>query len=497
MNKVRVRLAPSPTGFLHIGTLRTYLYDYLFARQNKGEVIIRVEDTDQKREVVGAVESLQKTLQWSGLEYDEGLEKDGKFGPYTQSQRLDLYNKYVQVLIDKGSAYYAFDTAEELEAMRQKQVEEKRAPMYDRESMRNQFTLGQDETQKLLDAKTPHVVRLVVPENKNIVFTDLVRGDVRFNTSTVDDQILMKSDGFPTYHLAVVVDDHLMEITHVFRGEEWLSSTPKHILLYEAFGWNPPQYAHLPLLLNTDKTKLSKRKGDVSVEGYIQKGYLREAILNFVALLGWNPKTEQEFLSVTEMLEKFDVNNVHKAGAVVDMERLNWFNAHYIKQMAPQRYLEYAKGFVQKPEGIEDWQFDAALYIQKERLSAFSELPNLLQDLFTFEPTYDSKNIIWKKSQKDETVSVLEEAVKLLQNYEEVQVDLNDSYQQVLEEQMGGIFKKKVSELGLPNGNFFWPIRYALSGKDRSPNYFLLIWLLGREESIRRLELAKKKLVEE
>ncbi len=485
MNTVRVRLAPSPTGYLHIGTLRTYLYDYLFAKKHHGTIVIRVEDTDQKREVEGAVDALMKTLKWSGLAYDEGLDKGGDFGPYTQSERKDLYNKYVQELIEKGSAYYAFDTAEELEAMRAKQTAEKRAPMYDRDSMRNQFTLGEEKTKELLQQNAPHVVRMFVPENKEVTFNDLVRGKVTFNTNTVDDQILMKSDGFPTYHLAVIVDDHLMKISHVFRGEEWLSSTPKHILLYEAFGWEKPEYAHLPLLLNPDKTKLSKRKGDVSVESYIQKGYLRDAILNFVVLLGWNPKTEQEILSLPEMIEKFDLANVHKAGAVVNMDRLNWFNAHYIKQMPQKEYLEYAKPFLGDVASTHESLIDRALLIQQERLKCFSELPELTKLFFEYDATYDANEVIWKKSNKEEALQALEAGKTFIAGQNNADLDPKK-----LEEDL----KKEAEKLNLKPGNFFWPLRYALSGKKMSPGVFEMIWAMGVEESVERLTKAKEKL---
>jgi glutamyl-tRNA synthetase len=286
---VRVRFAPSPTGFLHIGGLRTALYNYLFARHHGGQFILRIEDTDQERTVPGAVENIIEMLSWAGLEFDEGPHVGGPYGPYVQSQRLELYRQQAQVLLERGAAYYAFDTPEELERMRARQRAAGVAPKYDRFSMRNSFTLPEDEVRRLLAEGAPAVVRLAVPLDRTVSFTDIIRGAITVSARDLDDQVLLKSDGFPTYHLANVVDDHFMRITHVIRGEEWIPSTPKHVLLYEAFGWEMPQFAHLPLLLNPDRSKLSKRHGDVAVEDFRRQGYFPEALVNFVALLGWNP----------------------------------------------------------------------------------------------------------------------------------------------------------------------------------------------------------------
>ena len=332
---IRVRFAPSPTGFLHIGSLRTALYNYLFARKNGGVCILRIEDTDRTRFVEGAIEEQISSLAWAGIVFDEGPHAGGDYGPYVQSERFDLYRTHGMQLVESGNAYYAFDTSEELDAMRQRQQAAGIAPKYDRSAMRNQYTLGEHETQRLLDANTDHVIRLKVPQQEEVRFHDEVRGDVVVHGREIDDQILLKSDGFPTYHLANVVDDHLMEISHVIRAEEWLPSTPKHVLLYRAFGWEPPIYAHVPLLLNPDRSKMSKRHGDVMVRDFKTKGYFPDALTNYVALCGWNPGSEQEVFSMQELIQAFSLDRVSKAGAIFDYKKLDWMNTHYLKQKDP------------------------------------------------------------------------------------------------------------------------------------------------------------------
>ncbi|MCX6140475.1 MAG: glutamate--tRNA ligase, partial [Candidatus Kapabacteria bacterium] len=328
---VRVRFAPSPTGFLHIGSLRTALYNFLFAKHHGGTCILRIEDTDRTRLVEGAIEEQITSLAWAGVVFDEGPHAGGRHGPYTQSERFDLYRKYGMQLVESGSAYYAFDTSDELDAMRTRQQAAGIAPKYDRSSMRNQYTIGEQETSRLLEENAQHVIRLKVPLHTDVRFHDAVRGDVVFSGREIDDQILLKSDGFPTYHLANVVDDHLMEITHVIRAEEWLPSTPKHVLLYEAFGWTPPIFAHVPLLLNPDRSKMSKRHGDVMVRDFADKGFFPDALVNFVALCGWNPGTDREIFSMEELIKEFSLERVNKAGAVFDYQKLDWMNGEYLK----------------------------------------------------------------------------------------------------------------------------------------------------------------------
>lgn len=328
---VRVRFAPSPTGFLHIGSLRTALYNFLYARRHGGVCVLRIEDTDRTRLVEGAMEEQIASLAWAGVTFDEGPHVGGPYGPYVQSERFPLYRQYGMQLVETGHAYYAFDTAEELDAMRERQQRAGIAPRYDRSTMRNQFTLGEAETQRLLAEGAHHVIRLLVPIGNDIRFTDAIRGDVVVAGREVDDQILLKSDGFPTYHLANVVDDHLMEITHVIRAEEWLPSTPKHILLYQAFGWEAPVFAHVPLLLNPDRSKMSKRHGDVMTRDFAARGYFPEALVNFVALCGWNPATDTEFFSMESLIEQFSLERVQKAGAVFDYKKLDWMNGEYLR----------------------------------------------------------------------------------------------------------------------------------------------------------------------
>ena len=338
-NSPVVRFAPSPTGFLHIGGLRTALYNYLYARNLGGKIILRIEDTDRKRFVEGAAENLIETFKWTGLTFDEGAGIGENNEPYYQSQRLDIYRKYADELIKKGKSYYAFDTPERLQEVREKQLINNEQTKYDKFAL----TLQDDEVEDSLKNGIPHVVRLNVKAGEKVILSDLVRGEIEFDTDTVDDQILIKSDGYPTYHLANVVDDHLMGVTHVIRGEEWLSSMPKHVLLYEYLGWDKPLFAHLPLLLNPDKSKLSKRQGDVAVEDYRDKGYLKEALLNFVALLGWNPGDEQEFFTIEELIKKFTIERVHKSGAVFNIEKLDWLNAEHLRSKPNEEILVMLK----------------------------------------------------------------------------------------------------------------------------------------------------------
>lgn len=518
---VRTRFAPSPTGFLHIGGLRTALYNYLFARKQKGTFILRIEDTDQKRYVEGAIESLLKTLQQVDLEYDEGPKRNGKFGPYIQSQRTDMYRKYAQELVDKKAAYPCFCTAERLEEMRKKQTERKEAPMYDRTCM----NLSEQEIDSKKSESIPFVIRQKIPHGKFLKFADLIRGKVSFETSTIDDQVLMKSDNFPTYHLANVIDDHLMEITHVIRGEEWLPSTPKHILLYEAFGWEKPEFAHIPLLLNKDRTKLSKRQGDVSVEDYLAKGYIKEALINFIALLGWHPGkgTEEEIFSIADLIEKFSLENVHKAGAIFDLEKLNWFNFQWKKRLHSQKLSELAKKIAPEVNITSDERGHISYsFSDKESTNEFEKkrgeillemckksLPEdiikksfLNRALITFEekilknpgelhdqisfynkPKEFSKSLLINEKMKvDESIAQksLSESIKFLASLPE------ESFEDVqgLQKELVGLAQK----LELKNGQLLWPLRVALSGEQFSPGVFEIIWVLGKDESVKRMK---------
>lgn len=511
-NKIRVRFAPSPTGFMHIGNFRSALYDYLFVKKHGGDFVLRIEDTDQKRFVPGALESLIKVLDWADIKYNEGtfqahtqnkeeytsvISKNypdilevGEFGPYIQSERLDLYKKYAEQLVAEGKAYYCFCEPARLEQVREEQQKNKIAPMYDRYCLINHSA---KEINQKLKENCPATIRLKVPKDEIIEFEDIVRGKVRFNSSVVDDQVLLKSDGFPTYHLANVVDDHLMKITHVIRGEEWLPSTPKHILLYRAFGWKQPQFAHLPLLLNPDKSKLSKRQGDVAVEDYIKKGYLKEAIINFVALLGWNPGdgSTQEIFSLEELVEKFELSKVHKAGAVFDIKKLDWLNAQYIKQLSDEKLLENAKPFFKEKKFYLAWErsnetlsddekdeyLRKVLTIEKQRLNKFSDVGD--ENIFFFEDiSYDKNLLRWKENSDEQTKNSLEKARDILSDISKENWNLKDIEEKLLE------------AAGDKRGDFLWPLRSALTGQQKSPSPFEVSWVLGRDESLARLEKA-------
>ncbi len=492
--KIRVRFAPSPTGFVHMGSLRTTLYDYLFARKNGGTFVLRVEDTDQKRFVPGAVENLIHTLEHAGLKHDEGvfleegkIVQKGEYGPYFQSERLAIYKKYAQQLIDNSSAYYCFCSQENLEAMREVQIANKQAPMYDRTCLH----LSAEEIAEKLESGAPYVIRQKINLEGFTEFEDIIRGKVRFENSLLDDQIIMKSDGFPTYNFANVIDDHLMEITHAIRGEEFVSSTPKYIQLYQAFGWTAPQFAHLPLLLNSDKSKLSKRQGDVAVEDYIKKGYLKEAIINFVAFLGWNPGegNTQEVFSLEELVQAFDLAKVHKAGAVFDLKKLDWLNAQYIKKLSvDELYQKSLEFFAQKDffmaatnEKKTEAYLKKVLTIEQDRLVNLSEVGENNPFFFT-EIDYAKEMLFWKKMTEVELQQSLENSKAVLANIEE-----SDWTTQNLEE-------KLFAAAGDKKGDLLWPLRVALSGAQKSPSPMELAWVLGKDASLHRLDLALAKL---
>ena len=385
MSEVRVRFAPSPTGFVHIGSLRTALYNYLFAKKMGGKYILRIEDTDRTRLVDGAIENMLNAMKWAGVNHDEGVMLDengnivqkGEYGPYIQSERLDIYKKYIQELLDTGKAYYCFCTKERLDEVREKQKAAGETPRYDGHCR----DLTKEEVEAKIAAGEPYVIRLKLPENHVIKFTDLVRGETEFNTNDLDDQVLIKTDGFPTYHFAVVVDDHLMKITHVIRGEEWVSSTPKHVYLYEAFGWEAPKFVHLPNILNKEKKKLSKRQGDVAVEDFKKKGYLPEGLVNYIALVGWSPEENKEIFSMEELEQAFSIERVSKSGGVFDTEKLNWVNQHYMKDGDDDVLTKLAipfiveAGYVTAEEAEEKYDFlKSIVSVLKEKLHYVQEI---------------------------------------------------------------------------------------------------------------------------
>ncbi|MFH2063235.1 MAG: glutamate--tRNA ligase [bacterium] len=489
MNKVRVRFAPSPTGFLHVGGLRTALYDSLLARKNGGAFILRIEDTDQTRLVEGGVENIIRTLQWAGIEPDEGpyLDSDGtvrqrgNFGPYVQSERLDIYRKYVDQLIEGGQAYRCYCTSERLEDMRERQRSEGGQTMYDRHCR----GLDDEACKRLESEGRPFVVRLAVPTEGVTGWDDLIRGRVEIANSQIDDQVLMKSDGFPTYHLAVVVDDRLMGITHVLRGEEWCPSTPKHILLYQAFGWPQPEYAHLPLLLNKDRSKLSKRQGDVAVEDYKKKGYLPEALVNFVALLGWNPSGDREIYSVDELVSSFDLNKVNRGGAVFDLEKLDWMNSEYIKSCSEDDLAERAMPFFEAAGFSDRAAIVKAVRLEKNRVKTLAEMPERLTFIFV-DPDPDSQRLPWKKSTPEIAKDRLTGLRDFLSSLDVKDFDSREGLEKTVLEM--------IVERGWTNAETLWPMRVALTGLAASPGPFEVAWAIGREATLRRIDSAIEKI---
>lgn len=483
---VRTRIAPSPTGYVHIGNLHTTLFNYFLARQAAGKFIIRIEDTDRTRLVEGAVENLLTVLSKIGIEHDEGpflengtLTERGDVGPYVQSKRLDIYRTYVQQLLDQGDAYYCFCTKERLEEMRKAQQATKQTPKYDRTCLK----LSQDDIEKKISAREPYVVRMKIPEGESQL-QDLIRGTVTFNNRDVDDQVILKSDGFPTYHLAVVVDDHLMNISHIVRGEEWIPSTPKHVILYKMFGWEIPLFAHLPLLLNPDKTKLSKRQGDVAVEDYLRRGYLPNAIINFLGTLGFNPDGEKEIYTFDELVKGFDITKVNKSGAVMNMDKLDWINNHYIRLLSPSELSEAARPFVQA--NVDDMRVQRALMIERERVNRLDELQSRI-DPYIQSPSYDPSVLIWKKADASDAIKQLQGLKTLFGSVEEEKFD----DVKALEAQIRDYMTKN----SLQNGNVLWPLRVALSGMEKSASPFELLWALGKAESLKRIDHALQILV--
>ncbi len=478
----RVRFAPSPTGYLHVGGLRTALYNYLFAKHNNGKFILRIEDTDRNRFVEGAVENLISSLKWCGLEYDEGPDIGGSFGPYMQSMRLELYSKHAQELIENGHAYYCFCTPERLDALREEQQRQKLPQAkYDKHCLH----LSKEEINENLESGIAKVIRLNVEPNHKIVFSDIIRGRVEFDSNNVDDQVLIKSDGYPTYHLANVVDDHLMKITHVVRGEEWLSSTPKHVLLYDFFNWEKPEFAHLPLLLNPDRTKLSKRQGDVAVEDYRAKGFLKEGLINFVALLGWNAGDDKEFYYMNELIEKFTLERVNKAGAVFDLDKLNWLNAEHLRKKSDEEILPMLKEeIIRASYDMSKFSDDYLLKIistMKERVSFVREYLTKSPYFFEAPTEYEQSSI--QKNWKEETP---EQISKLYDAFTKLNNPTKEDYEIAL--------AKTAEELNIGKGKLIHPLRLSVSGISTGPGVFDLLVTLGKEETLKRIKTAIGKI---
>ncbi len=481
---IKTRFPPSPTGYLHIGSLRTAFYNFLYAKKYNGTFLVRVEDTDRERLVEGAVESLIRTLETVGITYDEGpilidgkLAEKGTNGPYTQSDRLDIYKEYAQKLLEKGSAYYCFCSKERLEELRNQQTIAKLQTKYDRHCHK----LDAAEVSQRLAAGEAYVIRLLIPDGET-TFNDEIRGPITIDNGQIDDQVLMKTDGFPTYHLAVIVDDHLMGVTHIIRGEEWISSVPKHVLLYKAFGFPMPIFAHLPLILNADKSKLSKRQGDVAVEDYLANGYLPEALVNFVALLGFNPTGDREIYTVQELTESFDLSRVNKSGAVFDRTKLDWMNGQYIRSVDSNRLFELAKPFWGTAAQLNDTQKEKILLVERERLVTLGELEERAQ-MYLKLPEYATETLVWKKADTQDALMHLKNIIGQLDS-------IDFTSRELIEEGM----KRYIGDNGYQNGNVLWPLRVALSGQAQSSGPFDLLWVLGRQEAEQRLVTAASRL---
>lgn len=497
--EVRVRFAPSPTGPLHMGGVRTALFNYLFARKNHGKFILRIEDTDQTRYVDGAEDYILASLKWCGIELDEGIEEGGPYGPYRQSDRKEIYKEFAERLIEAGHAYYAFDTPEDLEAMRERLKEQKSSvQQYNaltRGEMKNSLTLSEDETNKLLE-DSPYVVRFKMPKNEEVVVQDIVRGTVKVNTNQLDDKVLFKSDGMPTYHLANVVDDHLMKISHVIRGEEWLPSLPLHVMLYRAFGWEEtmPEFAHLPLLLKpSGKGKLSKRDGDALgfpvfplewtdpktgevSRGYREDGYFPEAFVNMLALLGWNPGTEKEILSMRDLISSFDINKVHKAGAKFDHEKAKWFNHKYLSNRSDEKLARlYQEILRAKGIKVEDSYVISIVKLIKERVNFVSEFWDQSYFFFQAPTEYDAKVV--KKRWKEQTPEILSE---LKEQFEKLENFDHATMEKAVQDFMEG------KEFGM--GQVMNPLRLTLVGAGIGPGVLDIAELLGKEETLKRIQ---------
>ncbi len=474
---VRTRFAPSPTGYLHLGGLRTALYTYLFAKKHGGKFILRIEDTDQEREVPGAIELIYSSLREAGLFYDEGPDVGGDYGPYIQTQRKDTYLPYALELVEKGAAYPCFCTKEQLDERRQAAEARGETWKYDKHCL----NLSKEEAQARMASGESFVIRQNIPTSGTASFDDLLYGRIEVECATLDDNVLIKADGLPTYNFANVIDDHLMGITHVTRGTEYLSSAPKYNLLYEAFAWTPPTYVHLPVVMKDATRKLSKRHGDPSFEDLLEMGYLKEAIINFIALLGWSPGNDREFFTLEELVEVFDAKGLNKSPAIFNMEKLTWFNAEYIRQLPPEKYLEMATPWFDqalKGSGID---YRRLAELMQGRTEVFNRVPEMVSFLKQM-PEFD-RELYLNKKQKSTPESLL----PALQLARDILSPLEPWTEAALHEAlMSGI-----AQAGLKNGTLLWPLRVAISGQASTPGGAIEIaWLLGKEETLRRLDAA-------
>lgn len=480
--EVRTRFAPSPTGYMHLGGMRTALYTYLFTRKNHGKFILRIEDTDQARYVEGATDVIYRTLKDIGLVWDEGPDVGGDYGPYIQSERKGMYLPYAQQLVRDGKAYYCFCTKEELDKRRAEAEAKGETFKYDKHCL----NMPREEVERRLAAGEPYVIRQNVPTQGEASFDDIIFGHIAVDCSELDDMILIKADGMPTYNFANVIDDHTMGITHVMRGSEYLSSTPKYNLLYDAFGWEKPVYIHLTNIMRDAQHKLSKRTGDAYYEDYISKGYLKDAILNYIALLGWNPGDDREFFTLDELIEAFSLEGLSKSPAIFDVNKLTWMNAEYIRRLEPNEFNRYAQPWYEKA-GIDAMNKETLCRILQPRVEFFAQLPEMVDFLVKLDEEYDAAMFTNKKSKTNPEVSlgVLNmaiDALNALETWEEA----------AIHDTLLGLAEKN----GLKNGTMLWPVRIALAGKQVTPGGAIEIaYLLGKDESLRRLELGRKKVL--
>jgi len=468
--EVKVRFAPSPTGYLHVGGLRTALFNYLYAKKVGGKIVLRIEDTDQARKVENAVENLYSTFESLNIQFDEGPVQGGGCDPYYQSKRLHIYSEHIKNLLIKGHAYPCFCTSKRLADVRKKQADAKKTIKYDRHCQK----LDRNKITSKMKTDS-YVIRLKVPNEEEVSFYDMVRERVAIRCKEIDDQVLIKSDGFPTYHFANVVDDYLMGITHVIRGEEWLSSTPKHILLYQFFDWKLPKFIHLPLLLNPDKSKLSKRQGDVAVEDYLNNGYLPEALINFVALLGWHPKNDREIFSFNELEKEFSLKRIHKSGAVFDIEKLNWMNGQYLKNMSIDPLMNYVRPVFEKAGlDISDARkFKAVVENARKRVDKISEIIDHSIPFYTKLAFSNNDLNILNNDVSQSILKFISEKLSHQPNWSE--------------EEVKSLVKKTTEVTGIGGKDLYSPLRLSLFGSPHGPDIPLLIEILGVDETINRL----------
>ena len=483
MNEVRTRFAPSPTGYMHIGNLRTALYTYLIAKKSGGKFILRIEDTDQERYVEGAVDIIYRTLRTVGLNWDEGPDVGGPVGPYIQSERMGIFKKYAEELVEKGEAYYCFCDKDRLTELKAVQEASGVNPMYDRHC-RN---LSKEEIAEKLAAGIPYVIRQKIPETGTTTFHDELYGDITVDNSTLDDQILIKTDGMPTYNFANVVDDHLMGITHVVRGNEYLASSPKYNLLYKAFGWEVPTYIHVEHIMKDKQNKLSKRNGDASFEDLMTKGYLCEAVINYIALLGWAPKGEREIFTLEELIEEFDINGLSKSPAIFDPLKLRAINGEYIRKLTPEKFYEYAEPFIKQVVTRSDVDLTKIAALLQNRTEVFSEIPEQV-DFIDAMPDYelslyDNKKM---KTNADTALDALEKVLPVLEAIDEENWNFETIHDKLFE---------LIASMEVKNGYILWPVRVAISGKQFTPGgAFEIAEIIGKADTIARMKRSLEML---